>query len=214
MEDFALSDRVVAVINATTAESRRFKELEELTGIAAVSWRQTYQKRQRPTAEMIEAIAKKWPQHAFWLVTGIPDPDYGHVAPASTGTYTVVKGCEQPQSTREFHFLIARRAQEPMDDQEREQFRKQIEDEVFELKKKNLIPATYFNYEQAMRGYGEIGRADFYLIETDEELQDIRRQRRAEIRRAEENAGQWRENVAKNKKIEAIVRKLVSKVWR
>ncbi|OXH93232.1 hypothetical protein CA830_08850 [Burkholderia multivorans] len=179
MNDYNIADRMQAIIDANTSEGRRFKTLEEMSGIAAVSWRKAYLRGQRPTAEMIEAVAQKWPQHAFWLVTGIPDPDYGHVAPLSTGTYTVVKGKEQEHSTLEFLFLIEKRSHEPQDDQERSRLRKQIEDEVFELRKKNLIPATYFNYEQAMRGYDETGRSDFYLIETDEQLQTIRRNRRA-----------------------------------
>lgn len=34
---------------------------------------------------MIEAAGKEWPEYAFWLTTGISDPDYGHVAPGSAG---------------------------------------------------------------------------------------------------------------------------------
>jgi len=214
MNDYNIADRMQAIIDATTSEGRRFKTLEELSGIAAVSWRKAYLRGQRPTAEMIEAIAKAWPQFAFWLTTGISDPDYGHIAPASTGSFTVVKGKELQYSTREFQALIAKRDKEPQSDEARDELRRQIEDEVFELRKSNLIPATYFNYEQAMRGYDEPGRADFYLIETDEELQSIRRERRAEIKQAESIALQWRENVAKNKKLEQVIRTLVGKVWR
>ncbi|MBU7437010.1 hypothetical protein [Paraburkholderia fungorum] len=214
MNDYNIADRMQAVIDTHIPEGRRFKALEEISGIAAVSWRKAYLRGQRPTADMLEALSKAWPQYAFWLVTGITDPDYGHVSPASTGTYTVVKGREQPHSTQEFLFLIDRRRHEPVEDEDRAQSRREIEDEVFELRKKSLIPATYFNYEQAMRGYDESGRGDFYLIETDEELQRIRQARRIEIKQAEESALQWRQNVAKNKKAEQFIRKLVSKVWR
>jgi hypothetical protein len=214
MNDYSITDRLVAIIDAQTLEARRFKALEELSGIAAVSWRKAYLRGQRPTSEMLEALAKTWPQYAFWLVTGITDPDYGHVAPVATGTYTVVKGSEQSASSHEFRFLIAKRDCEPRTDEERAIARREIEDEVFALRKKNLIPATYFNYEQAMRGYDEPGRSDFYLIETDDELHQIRLARRAEIKRAQETALQWRENVAKNKRAEQFIRKIVSKVWR
>lgn len=29
---------------------------------------------------MIEAVAKQWPECAFWLVTGIDDADHGHIS--------------------------------------------------------------------------------------------------------------------------------------
>jgi hypothetical protein len=34
--------------------------------------------RQRPTWEMIELVGRTWPEFAFWLVTGIDDPEHGH----------------------------------------------------------------------------------------------------------------------------------------
>lgn len=80
-----IAERFVELINTKTNESRRFKELEELSSIPAVSWRKAYNKGQRPTTEMLEALARQWPQHAFWLVTGLTDNEFSHTAPNMSG---------------------------------------------------------------------------------------------------------------------------------
>lgn len=77
----SLSDRLKAIIEWGTNEGRRWKELEACSGIAANSWQQMWRGRQRPTTEMIEAIAQEWPAYAFWLVTGLTDTAAGHTAP-------------------------------------------------------------------------------------------------------------------------------------
>jgi hypothetical protein len=77
----SINDRFAALISSKTLEGRRFKELEERTKISAVSWRKAFNGGQRPTAEMIEAVARLWPQHAFWLATGVTDNEFSHSAP-------------------------------------------------------------------------------------------------------------------------------------
>ena len=62
-----------------TSTTRRWKELETLTGIPAANWLAAVRNKQRPTADMIEAVARAWPQYAYWLVTGSTDARYGHV---------------------------------------------------------------------------------------------------------------------------------------
>lgn len=78
--------RVNTVIRATTTERRRLKELEEETGIASTNWKNVWTGRQRPTAHMIEALARRWPQYAFWIATGLTDTDNGHTAPQGAWT--------------------------------------------------------------------------------------------------------------------------------
>ncbi|KKI36963.1 hypothetical protein VI03_21050 [Burkholderia vietnamiensis] len=73
---------------ASGASSRGFWErLAQRSGISAQRWRKAFDRRQRPTSDMIEATGKMWPQHAFWLVTGITDAANGHVAPLSAMTF-------------------------------------------------------------------------------------------------------------------------------
>lgn len=58
-----------------------WERLHVFTGISAQRWRKTFTRRQRATPDMIEALARAFPQHAFWLATGITDATNGHVAP-------------------------------------------------------------------------------------------------------------------------------------
>ncbi|MGE5648878.1 MAG: hypothetical protein ACM34A_01665 [Bacillota bacterium] len=81
----SLSERMRIVVSKVTTEYRRFKQLETLTGIQADTWKSWFHGRQRPTAEMIEAICSGWPEYAFWVSTGYEDGAYGHVAPDDSG---------------------------------------------------------------------------------------------------------------------------------
>ena len=54
-------------------KQRRFKQLEEWTGIASDRWSAVSLGRQRPTAEMIEALCTRYPEMALWLTTGRTD---------------------------------------------------------------------------------------------------------------------------------------------
>lgn len=73
-------ERAITVMKAVTSERRRYKELEEETGIPATNWQSAAKRKQRPTAHMIEALSRRWPKYAFWLATGITDPSTGHTA--------------------------------------------------------------------------------------------------------------------------------------
>jgi len=76
-----LPQRFNAIIDYVTSPTRRWKELEELTGIATHSWQKAYLGKQRPTSEMLEALAQHWPGYAFWLMTGITDLSALHLCP-------------------------------------------------------------------------------------------------------------------------------------
>ncbi|GEM_PF-1995064 len=65
-----MQTRLIELIDKTTSSSRRFKELEEKTGIAATSWQKVHIGRQRATQQMIEAICCVYPTCALWLTTG------------------------------------------------------------------------------------------------------------------------------------------------
>lgn len=73
--------RFSELIELNTVPSRRYKFLEEQSGISALSWRNAYNGGQRPTAEMLQVVARLWPEYAFWLVTGITDIANGHTSP-------------------------------------------------------------------------------------------------------------------------------------
>lgn len=56
-------------------------DLGKASGIETARWRKIFNRRQRITSDMLESLAKIYPQFAFWLVTGITDAVNGHVAP-------------------------------------------------------------------------------------------------------------------------------------
>lgn len=95
-----MHERLKVLIEASTNPLRQYKELEEKTGIAAGTWKTYLTRGVRPSAELVEKVAKAWPKHAFWLVTGITDCDYGHSSPddASVATFRELKN----NATNEF----------------------------------------------------------------------------------------------------------------
>ena len=100
--------RLRALIEQAISTERKWKELEKLTGIASSSWVDFNRGKKRATADMIEAVSVVWPQYAFWLATGISDPQHGHVAPGDYGFPR--RGEEQPSSSRYFREALAARA--------------------------------------------------------------------------------------------------------
>ena len=76
-----ISERLKLILKAEMTTHKRFKTLEELTGISAESWRAFENDRQKPSADMVAWVSKLWPDYAFWLATGITEPEFRHVAP-------------------------------------------------------------------------------------------------------------------------------------
>lgn len=73
-------ERFQAVIRHHTTDTRRWTELEKLSEIPAASWNRAFSGKQRPTADMLQTIARLWPEYIFWLMTGVTDAEHGHVA--------------------------------------------------------------------------------------------------------------------------------------
>lgn len=76
-----MRERILEIINRVTKSQRKFKHFEELTGISARRWQTLEQGKQRANDEMIEAIGNRWPEYAYWLVTGKTDEEHGHTSP-------------------------------------------------------------------------------------------------------------------------------------
>ncbi|AOY92166.1 hypothetical protein BKK79_10490 [Cupriavidus sp. USMAA2-4] len=76
-----MRDRVVELIDFVAGGNRRYKRMEELTGVKADNWKNTCRNQQRVTQDMVEAIGVVWPQYAYWLVTGKTDEMHGHTSP-------------------------------------------------------------------------------------------------------------------------------------
>ncbi|KVC24212.1 hypothetical protein WI69_01920 [Burkholderia diffusa] len=80
-----------------------WERLEQRSGISARRWRNAFDRRQRPTSDMIEMAGRMWPQYAFWLVTGITDATNGHVAPSSALTFPERLYADSPATETYFH---------------------------------------------------------------------------------------------------------------
>lgn len=87
MSNSNIDERLVTLIEHTTTQSKRFKELEEKTGISSNRWQSVWHKRQRAMPDMIEVVARLNPEFAFWLVTGLSDPVHGHDQPNLNRTF-------------------------------------------------------------------------------------------------------------------------------
>lgn len=74
--------RTLVLISSVTDDRRRLKQLEEETGIPDRQWKHVWALKQRPTAHMLEALARRWPEYALWLISGITDIPNGHVSPS------------------------------------------------------------------------------------------------------------------------------------
>ncbi|MGJ7490034.1 hypothetical protein [Variovorax sp. ZT4R33] len=69
------------VIYSEIGEKRRFPQLENLTGVPLNTWRSWWRNGTNPSGALAEAVAKQWPQYAFWLATGLTDIACGHRRP-------------------------------------------------------------------------------------------------------------------------------------
>lgn len=78
MKESNLSDRMRTLIRMKLPRRGQYLWLQQQTGIERHKWSSWANDRQRPNAEMIEAIANLWPEYTCWLLlgrTGVPQID-------------------------------------------------------------------------------------------------------------------------------------------
>lgn len=78
-----IKERMKQVIAVGTRDRTRYVELKEKTGISGDIWKKFWFNQRQPDAYMIEALARTWPEYAYWLVTGSTDVANGHICPSS-----------------------------------------------------------------------------------------------------------------------------------
>ena len=76
-----ISERVIRAIE-NIESTRKWKMLEEETGIDRARWRSVFEGRVKVRTEELEAIVKLYPQYAYWLTTGSILPEAGQTSPA------------------------------------------------------------------------------------------------------------------------------------
>lgn len=210
-----MRERLLAIIASEIDARKRFKELEDLSGISAESWKAVWHGRQRATLEMVEAVAQQWPDYAYWLACGDTEPERGHVAPkAFVSTYPIIRGEAQEWATRERQHKLALLKQQPADEEERIKRFSEIENEVFKLREKHIVPAVYVWFEKTMRALGEVAKPEFFLLEYDTALRKIREERHKEESKLQTELQQGRKNLGQSVAVEKLLTKLIPSALR
>lgn len=62
--------RLQRLIFHVTHPRQPWSDIEMITGISRQRWRSACRGSQRVSEDMIEAVAKHWPQYVCWLVSG------------------------------------------------------------------------------------------------------------------------------------------------
>lgn len=205
----SVKERMKFVIAAETADRSRYVQLKDVTGISGDVWKNFWFDRREPDAYMLETLSQAWPKYAFWLATGITDPERGHIAPSNWEShYPIARGLEQTNATAEFKYLIERARQFSRDDLASR--KREVEDAIFDLREKMTVPAVFVSYEKVMRELGESGKPEYFLIETDKELRAIRASRLEDQQRIQKRICDWRKNLETSQSIDKIVTKILS----
>jgi len=56
-------------------------DLERASGISRYKWSGLFNDRQRANEDHLEAVAKLWPEFAYWVMTGQIQPEAGNINP-------------------------------------------------------------------------------------------------------------------------------------
>lgn len=78
-----INERARLLIETETNESRRFKQLEEITNIPSATWKTFWNRGNNPSSLMIEQICKHWPEYTLWLMTATDDVIGGQISPST-----------------------------------------------------------------------------------------------------------------------------------
>lgn len=73
-----IRDRIIELFDYLEITS---KHMEELTGIDRYKWGNIRGKKQKVNEDYLEALAKVYPQYAYWLITGNTIPEAGQISP-------------------------------------------------------------------------------------------------------------------------------------
>jgi hypothetical protein len=166
-----IKDRLLLVIESELPDNRRFKSLEEATGIDADRWKAVWHDRQRPTAEMIESIAKKWPDCAFWLATGLTEPHAAHIAPIKyIPRHPIPRGKKIEQVTAERMYLLKLLSEQPKTAEEMEARSKALEEQALKIREAHAAPGIWLAFQKLQEKAGEPPTPEMLLLELDDEL--------------------------------------------
>lgn len=169
-----ISDRLLLVLESELPAARRFKDLEEMSGISSHSWVAVSRGRQRPTEAMIEFAAQQWPDYAYWLATGDTEPEFRHVAPETyEEEYPTFRGEKSNVASAKRKYRISLLKQMPTSEEERKSYINDLREKVFDLKNSEAFRLDFYAYEQYARKIGSSAPNDLYIIAADNELHKL-----------------------------------------
>lgn len=96
--------RLLLLIGYVTTSKSDWKGMERETGIPAERWRQFMRGSTKASVQMLEAVAQRWPQYAFWLLTGISDERHGHHPPHARWSFPALDDDSEHDQTTETNF--------------------------------------------------------------------------------------------------------------
>jgi len=212
-----VSDRIRLIITAETTDRGRPMLLESETGIPAETWRKFMAGKQNATLTMLESVAKRWPDYAYWLACGDTEPEHGHVAPASfESSYPIIRGEVQNSAREERAYKQRLLAQAPTDPEERAKRDRELRDTVFEIREQLIMPAVHLNFERIMRAQNQEAKDDLFMLEYDDDLRKIRINRWEEESKILKKIHDERVLMGQSIKLEkvgATGKKLLRKAW-
>ncbi|QZA78493.1 hypothetical protein K4H28_03495 [Deefgea tanakiae] len=200
-----IEQRLNSVIAYKTKAYGRFSVLENDTGVGSDTWKACWHGRQRATSQMIEQVARFWPQYAFWVATGITDPDRGHVAPPTSEVFfPIIRGKEIIEATDYFKYLIKLDNEEGTDEDkkirtlERETAFASIENAIGENKALSTINKPIENLEEA-------ARKDLYELFIDQDFKDKLKVRNKIEAKVQAEFIKWADNIKVHIKIVSAI---------
>ncbi|MBY0445064.1 MAG: hypothetical protein K2Q15_07650 [Burkholderiales bacterium] len=203
-----ISDRLLIVISEKTDERKRWKTLEGISGISSGAWQNFWRGKQRPTAEMLEALGRNWPEYAFWLTTGLTDPMRGHIAPQTLKSgFPVVRGKLQTFAVQEWQHKLELMRNNAADTASEDEKRTRREELGLLLKTEADVPPVFGSYEEVMKLYGEAGSYQYVELVLDDELHRIEDMRLHEERALIEAKLGWEKNLKYSIVIDSFMKK-------
>ena len=127
-----MKDRLKIILEKRTPSRGRFNELSQVSKVPVDTWKSFWYGRQRPTVEMIETVAKLWPEYAFWLITGLTDQTHGHI---STEEHTYPEQLVHPRECAAKFFKKAIYVSERHKNKKRERIKDILELEYLQKKR-------------------------------------------------------------------------------
>lgn len=206
-----MRDRLLAIISSEIEARKRFKELEDMSGINAESWKAMWHGRQRPTLEMAEAVARNWPDYAYWLACGDTEPELGNIAPPGAELGFLMNARPQEWATKERVYKQKFLRSQQLNGGDIQSARGEFSDSMLESKDDPAAMVCNLLFERIARHVGDTPRPEAGILESDPQLIEIRANRAKALLNSLNMVTVARKNFADSKKLPDFFKRLIAK---